>query len=136
MEVCDGSATISPGVHVGQQQRRAFGLAYSTTVGNDTQGNAYGEKIHIYYNMRVSPAGRDYETINETPAALTLTWEFQTTPVDLEDLGLQPAAAITIDSTEVEPADFKALQDVLYGTEEVEARLPELSEVISMMSEA
>ena len=135
-EVCDGSATISPGVHVGQQQRRAFGLAYSTTVGNDTQGNAYGEKIHIYYNMRVSPAGRDYETINETPAALTLTWEFQTTPVDLEDLGLQPAAAITIDSTEVEPADFKALQDVLYGTEEVEARLPELSEVINMMSEA
>ena len=135
-EVCDGSATISPGVHVGQQSRRAFGLAYSTTVGNDTQGNAYGEKIHIYYNMRVSPSARDYETINETPAALTLTWEFQTTPVDLEELGLQPAAAITIDSTEVDPTAFKALQDVLYGTEEVEARLPELSEVIKMMSEA
>ena len=135
-EVCDGSATISPGVHVGQQQRRAFGLAYSTTVGNDTQGNAYGEKIHIYYNMRVSPSARDYDTINETPAALTLTWEFQTTPVDLEELGLQPAAAITIDSTEVDPTAFKALQDVLYGTEEVEARLPELSEVIDMMSEA
>lgn len=134
-EVCDGSATISPGVHVGQQSRRAFGLAYSTTVGNDTQGNSYGEKIHIYYNMRVSPSARDYETINETPAALTLTWEFQTTPVDLEELGLQPAAAITIDSTEVEPAAFAALQAVLYGSEEVEARLPELTEVISMMSE-
>lgn len=132
-EVCDGSATVSPGVHVGQQSRRAFGLVYSTTVGNDTQGNAYGEKIHIYYNMRVSPSARDYETINETPAALTLTWEFQTTPVDLDDIGLQPAAAITIDSTEVDPDDFKALQDELYGTEEIEPNLPPMQAVISLL---
>lgn len=133
-EECDGSATVAPGVHVGQQPRRAFGLAYSTVVGNDTQGNAYGEKIHLYYNVRVSPAGRDYETINDTPAALLMSWEFQTTPVDLDALGLEPAAAITIDSTEVEPAAFKSLQDMLYGSETEEARLPDLSEVITMMS--
>lgn len=133
-EVCDGSATIAPGVHVGQQSRRAFGLAYSTTVGNDTQGNAYGEKIHLYYNVRVSPAGRDYETINETPAALTMTWAFQTTPVDLEELGLEPSAAITVDSTEVDPAKFKSLQGILYGSETEEARLPLLTEVITLLA--
>lgn len=133
-EVCDGSATIAPGVHVGQQSRRAFGLAYSTTVGNDTQGNAYGEKIHLYYNVRVSPAGRDYETINETPAALTMTWAFQTTPVDLEELGLEPSAAITVDSTEVDPAKFKSLQGILYGSETEEARLPSLDEVITLLT--
>lgn len=133
-EVCDGSATIAPGVHVGQQSRRAFGLAYSTTVGNDTQGNAYGEKIHLYYNVRVSPAGRDYETINETPAALTMTWEFQTTPVDLEDLGLEPSAAITVDSTEVDPAKFAELQGILYGSETEEPRLPLLNEVITLLT--
>lgn len=133
-EECDGSATISPGVHVGQQPRRAFGLAYSTVVGNDTQGNAYGEKIHLYYNVRVSPAGRDYETINDTPAALLMSWEFQTTPVDLDALGLEPAAAITIDSTEVDPTEFKALQDMLYGADALEARLPDLDEVIGMFS--
>lgn len=132
-EVCDGSATIAPGVHVGQQSRRAFGLVYSTVVGNDTQGNSYGEKIHIYYNVRVSPANRDYETLNNTPAALTMTWAFQTTPVDLEALDLDPAAAITIDSTEVAPAAFKSLQDMLYGTETLEPSLPPLEEVIEMM---
>ena len=134
-EVCDGSATIAPGVHVGQQSRRAFGLAYSTIVGNDTQGNSYGEKIHIYYNVRVSPSSRDYETINDTPAALTMTWEFQTTPVDLDALDLEPAAAITIDSTEVDPTAFKALQDKLYGTEAEEPALPSLEEVIEMMKD-
>lgn len=132
-EVCDGSATIAPGVHVGQQQRRAFGLAYSTVVGNDTQGNAYGKKIHLLYNVRVSPAGRDYETINDTPAALTMTWEYQTTPVDLEELGLQPAAAVTVDSTEVDAADFKALEDMLYGTETLEPEFPSIQDVIALL---
>ena len=132
-EVCDGSATVAPGVHVGQQQRRAFGLAYSTVVGNDTQGNSYGKKIHLIYDARVSPSSRDYETINETPAALLMTWEYQTTPVDLSELDLDPAAAITIDSTLVNEEDFKALEDILYGTESEEPRLPDLQEVIEMM---
>ena len=132
-EVCDGSATVAPGVYVGQQQRRAFGLAYSTVVGNDTQGNSYGKKIHLIYDARVSPSSRDYETINETPAALLMTWEYQTTPVDLSELDLDPAAAITIDSTLVDEANFKALEDILYGTDSEEPRLPDLQEVIEMM---
>lgn len=132
-EVADGSATIAPGVHVGQQSRRAFGLAYSTVVGNDTQGNAYGKKIHLLYNVRVSPSSRDYETINETPAALLMTWEYQTTPVDLSDVDLEPAAAITVDSTEVDEADFEALEDMLYGTEELEPEFPTIQEVIALL---
>ena len=132
-EVCDGSATIAPGVHVGQQSRRAFGLAYSTVVGNDTQGNAYGKKLHLLYNVRVSPSARDYETINETPAALTLTWEFQTTPVDLSELDLDPAAAVTIDSTAVSKEDFKTIEDMLYGTETEEPTFPSLEEVIALL---
>lgn len=133
-EVCDGSATVTPGVHVGQQQRRAFGLAYSTVVGNDTQGNAYGKKLHLLYNVRVSPSSRDYETINETPAALTMTWEYQTTPVDLSELDLDPAAAITVDSTVVGDDEFKALEDMLYGTEALEPSFPSPQEVIEMMT--
>lgn len=132
-EAADGSATVAPGVHVGQQARRAFGLAYSTVVGNDTQGNEYGKKIHLLYNVRVSPSARDYETINETPAALLMTWEYQTTPVDLSDVGLQPAAAITVDSTEVDEADFEALEDMLYGTEELEPEFPTIQDVIALL---
>lgn len=131
-EVCDGSATVNPGVHVGQQARRQFGLAYSTVIGNDTQGNEYGEKIHLIYSARVSPAARDYETINDDPAALTLTWNYTTTPVDLTDIGLRPSAGITVNSTEVPPAAFEALKDMLYGTAEEEARMPSIQEVITM----
>ena len=134
-EVADGSATVAPGVHVGQQGRRAFGLAYSTVVGNDTQGNDYGKKIHLLYNVRVSPSSRDYETINETPAALLMTWEYQTTPVDLSDVGLKPAAAITVDSTEVSEADFKTLEDMLYGTDEGEPELPTIQDVIALLGD-
>lgn len=132
-EVCDGSATIAPGVYVGQQQRRAFAIAYSTVVGNDTQLNSYGKKIHLLYNMRVSPSARDYETINETPTALLMNWSYQTTPIDLSQFDLDASAGITIDSTVVDEAKFKELEDILYGTEEEDPRLPSLPEVIEMM---
>ena len=105
-------------------------------VGNDTQGNSYGKKIHLLYNVRVSPSSRDYETINETPAALTMTWEFQTTPVDLSELDLDPAAAVTIDSTVVSEEDFKTIEDMLYGSETEEPTFPSLQEVIEMMTPA
>ena len=82
-EECDGSAQVHPGVYVGQQTRKPFGLAWTTIVGNDTQGNAYGEKIHIIYNSKVSPAERAYETVNESPSTITFSWNFTTTPVDL-----------------------------------------------------
>lgn len=131
-EICDGSATVNPGVHVGQQGRRPFALAYSTIVGNDTQGNAYGEKIHLIYQARVAPAARDYEGVNDTPAALLLSWTFTTTPVDLSDIDLQPSAGITIDKQEVGEAAFKELQDTLYGTEDEPSSMPSIQEVIAI----
>lgn len=131
-EACDGSAAVNPGVYVGQQTRVPFGLAWSTVVGNDTQGNAYGEKIHIIYNAKVAPAARDYETVNETPDALTFSWEYTTNPVDLSDIGLEPSAGITIVKHEVSANAWKAVTDALYGTETVPSRLPSIQEVITM----
>jgi hypothetical protein len=131
-EACDGSAAVNPGVYVGQQTRRPFGLAYSTIVGNDTQGNAYGEKIHLIYNAKVSPAERAYETVNDSPAALTFSWNYSTTPVDLSDLGLDASAGITISKNEVSAAAWTSLTEALYGTETNEPRLPSIEEVITM----
>lgn len=131
-EACDGSAVINPGVYVGQQNRRPFGLAYSTVVGNDTEGNAYGEKIHLVYNAKVAPSSRDHETVNEDPTALTFSWEYTTTPVDLTDLDLQPSAGMTIARHEVSEAAWTQLTDAIYGTEAEEAFLPSIQEVIAM----
>ena len=131
-EACDGSAAVNPGVYVGQQTRKPFGLVYSTIVGNDTKGNRYGEKLHIIYNAKVSPTERAYETVNEDPTALTFSWEFSTTPNDLSDIGLEPSAGITVSSVEVGTAKFKALQDLIYGTEDKESKLPTIQEVIAL----
>lgn len=131
-EACDGSASVNPGVYVGQQSRTPFGLAYSTIVGNDTLGNSYGEKIHLIYNAKVSPSERAYGTVNESPEAITFSWEYTTTPVDLSDIGLDPSAGITISKVEVGDAAFKALQEILYGTETVPSRLPSIQEVIAL----
>ncbi len=131
-EACDGSAAVNAGVYVGQQTRVPFALAYSTIVGNDTQGNKYGEKIHIIYNAKVSPSERAYETVNEDPTALTFSWEYTTTPVDLSDIGLEPSAGITISKTEVSPTAWTALTEKIYGSESEEASLPTIQEVIEM----
>lgn len=135
-EACDGSATVNPGVHVGQQNRKPFGLAYATIVGNDTQGNDYGEKIHLVYSAKASPSERAYQTVNDNPEAITFSWEYTTTPVDLSDIGLSPSAGITISKSEVGPVAYKALQDVLYGTETSEPRLPSIQEVIELTKPA
>ena len=132
-EVCDGSATVHPGVYVGQQTRVPFGMAWSTIVGNDTQGNAYGEKIHLVYNAKVAPAERAYETVNEDPSAITFSWEYTTTPVDLSDIGLDPSAGITIAKAEVSPQAWTDLTTALYGDAVEESRLPSIQEVIAMM---
>lgn len=131
-EACDGSATVHPGVHVGQQTRVPFGLVYSTIVGNDTQGNAYGEKIHIIYNAKVAPAERAYETVNDSPAALTFSWNYTTTPVDLSDINLDPSAGITVDKTQVSAAAWTALTDKVYGSATTEPTLPTIQEVITL----
>jgi len=135
-ETCDGSAEVNPGVYVGQQTRIPFAMAWSTIVGNDTQGNSYGEKIHIIYNAKVSPSERAYETVNEDPSAITFSWEFGTTPVDLSDVGLDASSGIVIDKSKVDPADWTALTDKLYGTATLEPTLPTIQEVITMTAGA
>ena len=131
-ESCDGSSEVNPGVFVGQQTRVPFGLAWSTIVGNDTQGNAFGEKIHIIYNARVAPAAREYETVNEDPNALTFSWEYTTNPVDLSAIGLAPSAGIVIEKTKVSSAGWTALTDKIYGTASTQPTLPTIAEIITM----
>lgn len=135
-EACDGSVEINQGVYVGQQSRVPFGLVYSTIVGNDTQGNRFGEKMHFIYNAKVSPSERAYETVNEDPTALTFSWEFSTTPEDLGDIGLEPSAGVVVSKTEVGDTAWKALQDIVYGTETLEPRMPSIKEVITLTQPA
>lgn len=129
---CDGSAEVASGVHVGQQTRKAFGLVYSTIVGNDTLGNDYGEKLHVIYNAKVAPSERAYETLNDTPNAITFSWEFSTTPVSIAKEGIKPSAYLTFDSTKMDAGKFKAIKDKLYGTEALEATLPTPDELITL----
>lgn len=131
---CDGSKQAAPGVFVGQQGRKPFGMAYSTIVGNDTVGLEYGEKIHIIYGARVSPSARDYATINESPEATPLSWGFDTTPVDPDVEGFKPTAYIAIDSTTVDKADFDKIKDILYGSEATPAKLPSLKEILAIIN--
>jgi len=131
---CDGSAEIAKGVMIGQQTRKPFGLSYVTTLGNDTDGNEYGYKIHIIYGALASPSGKEYTTINDTPEAITFTWEITTTPVDVP--GYKPTSCITIDSTKVDPAKLAALEEILYGTENSDPRLPLPDEIIELMTSA
>ena len=129
--VADGSAEIAKGVVIGQQTRRPFGLVYRTIKGNDIKENDYGYKIHIIYNAKVSPSSRDFETVNDTPGAITFSWAFTTTPVQVE--GFKPTATFVVDSTAVDPTKLKALEDMLFGTEEVEPKMPTPEELIKMI---
>lgn len=119
---CDGSAQLVPGVAIGQQPRSTFGMSYVTTVGNDVEGNAHGYKIHIIYGASATPSEKSYSTINDSPEAITFSWEVKTTPVNVT--GFQPTASVVIDSTKVDPEKLVALETMLYGSDEAEATLP------------
>lgn len=129
---CDGSASIAEGVVIGQQKRKIFGLCYRTALGNDIEGEDYGYKLHLIYGATASPSEKGYQTINDSPEAITFSWELTTTPVSVT--GFKPTASLTIDSTKVEEVDLKALETILYGGEETEARLPLPDEIISLFS--
>lgn len=129
---CDGSASLATGVSIGQQKRKAFGLCYRTTLGNDVDGNDFGYKLHIIYGAVAAPSEKAYATINDSPEAITFSWELTTTPVAVN--GFKPTASITIDSTKVDESKLKALEDVLYGSESEEARLPLPDEIATMMA--
>lgn len=131
---CDGSAELSKGISIGQQDRKTFGLCYRTVLGNDTVGNEYGYKIHIIYGALASPSEKGYETINDSPDAITFSWELTTTPVEVS--GFKPTASVTIDSTKCDAAKVAELEEILYGKGETEARLPLPDEIITIIGEA
>ena len=128
---CDGSAEIAPGVTIGQQKRKTFGMCYTTVLGNDTDGNDYGYKIHIIYGANAAPSEKAYATINDSPEAITFSWELSTTPVEVA--GHKPTASLTIDSTKTTPEKMKAIEDILYGTESQEPRRPLPSEIAEVL---
>lgn len=129
---CDGSASIATGVYIGQQSRKTFGMCYTTTVGNDVDSNAHGYKLHLIYGALASPSEKAYSTINDSPEAITFSWEFSTTPVNVT--GFKPTANIVIDSTKATPEKLAALEKILYGDTEVEPRLPLPDEVAQVMT--
>lgn len=135
---CDGSKIPVAGVVVGQQPRKAFGLCYRTTLGNDVKTNDYGYKLHLVYNCTASPSDRSYETINDSPDAITFSWEFESTPVNVTVIDDYKATSIiTVDSTKVDAAKLKDLEDKLYGTSgsgtTANAQLPTPDEVLTLL---
>jgi hypothetical protein len=131
---CDGSAEIAPGVSIGQQKRKAFGLSYRTSLGNDVDGADHGYKLHLVYGAIAAPSEKAYATINDSPEAITFSWEVTTTPVAVE--GFKPTAHLEINSTKVDATKLKALEAILYGSESEEAKLPLPDEVAELMKTA
>ena len=137
---CDGSAEIATGVKIGQQSRKTFGLCYRTVIGNDVNGNDHGYLLHLIYGCTASPSEKAYATINDSPEAITFSWEVTTTPVNVD--GFKPTASLTIDSTKANATDLATLEGILYGTAAgaegtpaaVEPRLPLPDEVAEIMS--
>lgn len=139
-EKCDGSAEIAPGVSAGQQARVGFGFCYRTVLGNDERGESYGYKLHLLYGCKASPSEKAYATINDSPEAITFSWEVKTTPIKVND-NLKPTSCLTIDSTEADPDKLAALEAILYGTNGTEGgaaatdpRLPLPAEVAQLMA--
>lgn len=130
---CDGSAEVVSGVNIGQQARKSFALCYRTRIGNDVAGDNLGYKIHIIYNCQAAPSGKTYSTVNESPEAITFSWELSTTPVPVE--GYRPTATVVIDSTKVSAEALAAVEAVLYGNEEEDAQLPSIENLLSMLTE-
>lgn len=128
---CDGSAEIADGVTIGQQARKTFGMAYKTTLGNDVSNNDYGYKLHIIYGALASPSEKGYSTINDSPEAITFSWEVTTTPVNVT--GKKPTASLVIDSTKANPEKLAALEKILFGSTEADARLPLPDEIAELM---
>lgn len=128
---CDGTASPEPGIYLGQQGRRSFGLAYRTRLGNDLDGTDHGYKLHLVYGALAAPSEKAYATINDSPEAITFSWEVTTTPVSVE--GFKPTALLTIDSTQVDPDALASLEAILYGTVGDDPRLPLPGEVITLV---
>ena len=131
---CNGEASLVDGVTIGQQPRKTFGMAYRTVLGNDVENESYGYKLHLIYGAVASPSEKAYATINDSPEAITFSWELKTTPVVVD--GFKPTASLTIDSTKANAEKLKALEDILFGSETGEARLPLPNEIATLMNAA
>ena len=131
---CDGSASLGTGVTIGQQPRKTFGLSYKTTVGNDVDNDNHGYKLHLIYGAMASPSEKAYSTINDSPEAITFSWELTTTPVNVT--GFKPTASLTIDSTKIAPEKLAAIEALLYGSESGEAKLPLPDEIAEILKAA
>ena len=129
---CDGSASIAEGVTIGQQSRKIFGLAYRTLIGNDVDANNHGYKIHLIYGCLASPSEKSYATVNDSPEAITFSWEVSSTPVNVD--GFKPTAIVTIDSTKTAANKLAAVEAALYGTDGADAYLPLPDEIVALMA--
>lgn len=133
-DACDGSMEIAPGVYAGQQNRKSFGFSYRTLIGNDAEGTEYGYKIHLVYGAKAKPSSRDNATVNDSPEAMTLSWECSTTPVDIPNG--KPTSHLVFDSTKVGEGKMAALETILYGDGTTDAKMPTIEEIITLMSAA
>ena len=133
-KACNGEIDLVAGVSIGQQTRSTFGLCYRTTIGNDTEGANHGYKLHLVYGALASVSEKAYATINDSPEAITFSWEFSTTPVNVT--GHKPTSILTIDSTKVDAGKLAALEAKLYGSESEEASLPLPDEVVTLIGTA
>lgn len=141
-EECDGTAEVAPGVTIGQQNRKTFGMSYRTKVGNDVAGQDYGYKLHLFWGAKASPSEKNFQTINDSPEATTFSWEVTTTPVVLTTINpktkkvYNPTASMVVNSTKVDATKLAALEKILYGDAESEPRLPTPDEVIAIFAPA
>jgi hypothetical protein len=131
-EPCDGQVAPEPGVTIGQQPRQSFGFCYRTIKGNDTEGNAYGEKLHLVYGCLAAPSEKANTTVNDSPAMVNFSWAVSSTPVVVD--GYDPTSTLTIDSTTVDADSYQALKDMLYGTEGTDPTLPMPNEVLALFA--
>lgn len=129
---CDGSVYVAQGVKIGQQPRKSFGFSYVSVLGNDSEMDNYGYIIHLIWGATAAPSEKSYQTINDSPEAITFSWEIDTIPVEVGD-GFKPTAYMEIDSTKADPAKLKDLEDALYGTVNTNPYLPLPAAIISMM---
>lgn len=131
-EACDGTASLATGVTIGQQPRKMFAFSYKTVLGNDVDFNDYGYKLHIVYGCTASPSEKAYSTINDSPEAMTMSWEVSSTPVAVE--GHKPTAQVTVNSKTVASEVLKKIEDALYGTEAEASKLPTMDELLAMIN--
>lgn len=133
---CDGSANLISGVRIGQQDRKPFGLCYKTILGNDTDGNAHGYKLHLIYGCKASPSEKSYSTINDSPEAITFSWEVNTTPVNVSynNVDYKATSYLEIDSTKVDSTKLTALEAILYGSQNAAPRMPLPADVVAALA--